>query len=271
MRLGLYEPIKVALGATDPARTPLYLKIAAGSLAGCVSATLTNALDVIKVVHASPPQSGCPPAGGSAAHIHGPVHMGAHLHPLRHFAWMYAAGGVRGLFVGIGPNVFRGVVVNSAQVPAYDQTKHALLNAHVFREGTPLHFAASLTASLVAVAITNPIDVVKTNVMAGRGALVVDAARARAGVGAPGGIDASPPAAAGPGASALPQTGRAAVGAVELRAPSATEVFRHLVRSGGVRRLYSGAVASWLRLGPHTIVTFVVFEWLRRAVGVAPL
>ena len=32
IRLGLYEPFKVALGGTDPSNTPLWIKFTAGSL-----------------------------------------------------------------------------------------------------------------------------------------------------------------------------------------------------------------------------------------------
>lgn len=35
----------------------------------------------------------------------------------------------------------------------------------------------------------------------------------------------------------------------------------------GVRGLYKGFFPSWLRLGPHTIVTFLVMEQLRASVG----
>jgi len=34
IRFGIYEPIKVQLGATDPAHTPLWKKITAGAAAG---------------------------------------------------------------------------------------------------------------------------------------------------------------------------------------------------------------------------------------------
>eukprot|EP01060_Flectonema_neradi_P026357 TRINITY_DN352_c0_g2_i2.p1 TRINITY_DN352_c0_g2~~TRINITY_DN352_c0_g2_i2.p1 ORF type:complete len:291 (+),score=27.09 TRINITY_DN352_c0_g2_i2:47-919(+) len=39
------------------------------------------------------------------------------------------------------------------------------------------------------------------------------------------------------------------------------------VRNEGPFTLYNGWVAGWMRLGPHTIVTFLVFEQLRKLVG----
>ena len=42
LRMGLYEPIKELLGATDPANTPLYLKIIAGGSAGALGGAIAK-------------------------------------------------------------------------------------------------------------------------------------------------------------------------------------------------------------------------------------
>lgn len=49
LRLGLYEPFKVLLGATDPKNTPFYLKFLAGGMSGFVGASLANPTDLLKV------------------------------------------------------------------------------------------------------------------------------------------------------------------------------------------------------------------------------
>lgn len=49
------------------------------------------------------------------------------------------------------------------------------------------------------------------------------------------------------------------------------DCFSKTLRSEGPFALYKGAMAAWLRLGPHTIVTFMVFEQLRAATGTRPL
>ena len=46
--LGLYEPYKGLLGATDP-NAPLYLQCMAGALAGMTAATPTSPTDLVKV------------------------------------------------------------------------------------------------------------------------------------------------------------------------------------------------------------------------------
>jgi solute carrier family 25 protein 14/30 len=49
IRLGLYEPFKIMLGETDPKNTPLWLKFAAGSMAGAVGSVAGNPADMLKV------------------------------------------------------------------------------------------------------------------------------------------------------------------------------------------------------------------------------
>lgn len=43
------------------------------------------------------------------------------------------------------------------------------------------------------------------------------------------------------------------------------------VRTGGVLSLWAGFLPSWIRLGPHTCISLLVFEWLRQQAGLAPL
>ena len=48
LRLGLYEPVKVAFGANDPATTTFLKKFAAGSAAGAIGSLAGNPFDVLK-------------------------------------------------------------------------------------------------------------------------------------------------------------------------------------------------------------------------------
>jgi hypothetical protein len=49
LRLGLYEPFKRVLGATDPKNTPFYLKFFAGGMSGFIGSALANPTDLLKV------------------------------------------------------------------------------------------------------------------------------------------------------------------------------------------------------------------------------
>ncbi|CAF0874752.1 unnamed protein product [Didymodactylos carnosus] len=46
---------------------------------------------------------------------------------------------------------------------------------------------------------------------------------------------------------------------------------RQVLRAEGLRGFYTGFVPVWLRIGPHTMVTFLVFEQLRRLAGMKPI
>lgn len=48
LRLGLYEPIKRQMGATDPKNTPIWKKFLSGALAGLIGSALANPADLIK-------------------------------------------------------------------------------------------------------------------------------------------------------------------------------------------------------------------------------
>lgn len=49
IRLGAYEPLKVKLGATDIAHTPLWKKIVAGATSGTIGSAIATPTDLVKV------------------------------------------------------------------------------------------------------------------------------------------------------------------------------------------------------------------------------
>lgn len=49
LRLGLYEPFKNLLGATDEAHTSFLIKFTAGAMSGFVGAALASPTDLIKI------------------------------------------------------------------------------------------------------------------------------------------------------------------------------------------------------------------------------
>ena len=70
--------------------------------------------------------------------------------------------GVRGFYRGLVPSVQRAALLNAAQVPSYDHTKHLLLNSGTLGEGVICHLVASMTAGLVTAVVISPVDLVKT-------------------------------------------------------------------------------------------------------------
>ena len=208
IRFGAYESFKELYGATDPKNTPLIKKLAAGSSAGMFGSALANPCDLVKI------------------RMQSDVTGRLYRNVFHAFATIHRTEGVRGLYVGIAQTVQRAGVLGACQAPVYDHTKHTLQNLDVLQEGVQLHLVSSFLASIVAVTVTAPLDLVKTRVMS--------AARAPDGTAAYSGT---------------------------------VDCFVKTLRNEGVLALYSGWVPGWMRLGPHTIVTFLVYERLRAAMG----
>ena len=231
LRVGLYEPFKEAFGATDPAHTPLSLKLASGGLSGMLAGALCNPLDILKVRFQA---AGCPKVYAELRSV--PHALGQ----------IWSAEGLRGLYRGVGPNTLRAALITAAQVPSYDHIKHTMINHGLMREGKPLHFFSSVAAGLIAVLVTNPVDIVKTRIMNQRASYREAAAAA---------ADAA--------------AARAPAGAAVYRSPA--DCCAKILATEGPRAFYRGALAAWLRLGPHTICTFMTFEYLREQTGIRPL
>lgn len=266
LRLGLYEPMRdaLALVAGAPERgSSLGVKFAAGATSGVIGSAIANPADLLKVrlqaagvgaaggAAAPSPTlrlqaAGAGAAGGAAAPSPTPAAAspaGPPAHPPpphRGLASMAAhivatEGGVVALWRGVRPSMARAAVLTACQVATYDHIK-AHLSAHL-DEGLPLHAACAVAAGLVASAATTPIDVIKTRLMAGVGG---------SGAGRGGATGAPPP-------------------------PSARAVVGALLAREGPSALYKGFLPTWMRIGPHTLTTFLVYERLRAAVGMKPV
>ncbi|ESP05617.1 hypothetical protein LOTGIDRAFT_152473 [Lottia gigantea] len=215
-RMGAYEPIKVLFGATDPAHTPLWKKICAGAIAGAIGSSICTPTDLVKVRL----QAQRVPKPGESLRY--PSMRAA-------FKEIFQKEGIRGLYVGIGPTVKRAAILTATQIPAYDHTKHTLLNSGLMVEGPKLHIVSSMVAGLATALTTSPVDVVKTRIM-----------------------------------------NQHSTGQVKSY-HSAVDCLIKTFKSEGVHGLYKGFIPNWLRLGPHTIVTFFIFEQLRHRVGIRPI
>ena len=207
------------------------------------------------------------------------------------FRSIYRREGWRGLYRGTSLTTQRAIVLTASQLPAYDHAKHYLLggggleygggldsgqpghhNHHPglhLKEGLLVHVVCSMFAGLVCATTTAPVDLIKSRYM-NQSFVVV-----------PGpGPSSSAGAGASSGAVSAPNQGTQGNqgvrggrghGAQGLRYRSNWDCLVQTVRVEGVRGLYKGWLATWLRLGPHTIVTFVMLEQLRNLAGVKPV
>ncbi|KAL4443483.1 hypothetical protein ABPG75_011220 [Micractinium tetrahymenae] len=144
-------------------------------------------------------------------------------------------GGLPGLYRGVWPTTVRAAILTASQLPVYDHTKHLLLShpatAGHVKEGPGLHFVCSMVAGFACAFTTAPVDIVKTRYMN----------QQFCGQGRP------------------------------QRYASMAHCFSQAVRTGGVLSLWAGFLPSWIRLGPHTCISLLVFEQLRQQAGLAPI
>jgi hypothetical protein len=295
MRLGFYEPAKQLFGAGDPS-APFVLRLCAGLLSGSVAAAIANPTDLLKVRQQAASRKRLGP--GTSNQILETGELAASI--------FRNEGGTRALWQGVGPNAQRAALLTASQLGTYDQAKASVKAAGWLQEGLALHVVASMTAGLAAALVTSPVDLAKTRIMNQRQRLAAMLAAAAPGASpSVGGVAvgssslATPP---GPWHGALPPlTGSALAPAAlhtsaHVAAPAATGASAALAahdaasaaargtlytstldclvktaRTEGPLGLYSGFSQQFLRLGPHTIVTFIVYERLRQWVGMRPV
>ncbi|EQC35637.1 hypothetical protein SDRG_06921 [Saprolegnia diclina VS20] len=139
--------------------------------------------------------------------------------------------GVKGLWKGVGPTMKRAALLTASQIPTYDHAKHTLLNNEIMEEGFALHAVCSMLAGFMAATVTSPVDVIKTRMM----------------------------------------TQCRRVNCNDTMYHGTLDAFRKITAGEGIRGLYKGWFPNWMRLGPHTMITLVIFEELRTAAGLPPL
>jgi solute carrier family 25 uncoupling protein 8/9 len=154
LRLGLYSPIKDTLVSLDPSKPPnlsVAGKLVAGSLSGGFAACFSSPIDLIKTRQM---------AGGGAGNA---------LNIIRN---VIASEGIKGLWRGSSTAMARVSLLTAVQVVAYDEAKRGILSI----KGVPglgegqasTQLLSSLVAGLAATTVTNPLDCVKTVVMAAK-------------------------------------------------------------------------------------------------------
>jgi len=145
---------------------------------------------------------------------------------------IYHDEGWRGYYKGVGPTVQRACVLTGTQIPSYDHSKHLVLHwVGKEHDGLLVHFVCSMFAGLVCSTATSPIDVIKSRVMN----------------------------------QPYDQQGRGTLYTSNL------DCWLKTIRHEGLLGLYRGWLPNWLRLGPHTVISFMLFEQMRKAAGLQTL
>eukprot|EP01112_Ceratiomyxa_fruticulosa_P009911 TRINITY_DN2601_c0_g1_i4.p1 TRINITY_DN2601_c0_g1~~TRINITY_DN2601_c0_g1_i4.p1 ORF type:complete len:304 (+),score=44.77 TRINITY_DN2601_c0_g1_i4:366-1277(+) len=147
------------------------------------------------------------------------------------FRIIYQTEGLRGLYVGMWPTTYRAAILTASQLASYDHIKHFILNSSSFKDGPLIHFTASIGAGFIAAACTSPVDVIKTRVMN----------------------------------QPIDENGKGKI------YKNSIDCCMKIIKFEGPMGLYKGFIPNWLRIGPHTITTFLVLEQLRRLGGLKPI
>lgn len=142
LRLGLYEPIKVLVGAT--AGAGFFRKFLAGALAGAIGSLAGNPFDVLKT-RMMADKTGNKGLGETSSEI-------------------MKLEGIAGFYKGFNVNVMRAMVLNATKMACYDTCKAFIISSFAV-EGLLLQFLAAFTAGFVMTVTVAPFDMCRTLLM----------------------------------------------------------------------------------------------------------
>lgn len=144
LRLGLYEPIKVVMGADK--NPNFFLKFAAGSTAGALGSLAGNPFDVLKTQMMTTEGVEAPSIAKTAGNL-------------------FSKQGISGFYRGIEANVARAMVLNGTKMACYDQIKGTIVASGVVPSGIPTQFCSAFGAGFFMACTVAPFDMVRTRLM----------------------------------------------------------------------------------------------------------
>ncbi|RYH29451.1 solute carrier family 25 protein [archaeon] len=144
LRLGLYGPIKQALGIKKDSN--FLMKFMAGSGAGAIGSIAGNPFDVLKT-RLMAAEGNSPLSLSQAA------------------STLYKQQGIGGFYRGLQANVMRAMVLNGTKMACYDQIKMIIKNSGMVPSGLPTQFMAAFGAGFFMATTVSPFDMVRTRLM----------------------------------------------------------------------------------------------------------
>ena len=154
LRFGLYEPLKKALGATDPATTPFYKKVLAGLLAGAFASAVASPTDLLKIRA----QAATGPRESIVEHA-------------KHIANGPSKPWPLNFYRGVSATIVRASCLGATKMATYDQTKAWLRVKCGWRDSVPverykLQGSAAVATGLAITIATSPATNARTFIMA---------------------------------------------------------------------------------------------------------
>lgn len=142
LRLGLYEPVKILVGAT--AGAGFFRKFLAGAIAGAIGSCAGNPFDVLKTRMMADKTSN-----------KGLGEVASEIMKLE---------GMAGFYKGFNVNVMRAMVLNATKMACYDTCKAYIVTMFAV-EGLLLQFLAAFTAGFIMTCTVAPFDMCRTLLM----------------------------------------------------------------------------------------------------------
>lgn len=147
LRLGLYEPCKIAFGCTSPETTTFTKKFLAGSAAGALGSLAGNPFDVLKTKMMTAEGKGTPSIMGTAKDL-------------------LAKQGVGGFYRGIDSNIARAMVLNGTKMACYDQAKGVVVaTTGLPKSSLIVQFLSAASAGFFMTCTVSPFDMIRTRLM----------------------------------------------------------------------------------------------------------
>jgi hypothetical protein len=143
LRLGLYEPIKHAMGVDN--KSHFVMKFTAGSLAGGIGSLVGNPFDVVKTRMMT--------FEGKESKTF-----------FSTFMEIYKSG-KNNLYKGLQANLMRACVLNGTKMACYDQIKDWIVKTNAVPSGLPTQFCAAFGAGFFMAVTVSPFDMIRTQLM----------------------------------------------------------------------------------------------------------
>ena len=147
IRLGLYEPCKIAFGCTSPETTTFVKKFLAGSAAGALGSLAGNPFDVVKTRMMTAEGAKAPSIVATASEL-------------------MKNQGIGGFYRGIDSNVARAMVLNGTKMACYDQMKgYTVQFTGLPKSSLLVQFLSAVSAGFFMTCTVSPFDMVRTRLM----------------------------------------------------------------------------------------------------------
>ena len=181
-RVGLYPSVRDRVHHSIDSSAGVYkagasgslcAKIMSGMITGGVGSCLFCPIDVVRVrMQAEAGTLGPAEPNGNPRLLATGLRRGE---PVQYrstwqaFRKIYSSQGWTGLYVGALPTVARATLLSGSQLGSYDALKQFAKARIGLEEAAPLHVSCSLVSGLIAQTVIQPVDTLRSHVMAGEG------------------------------------------------------------------------------------------------------